>query len=1382
MKKLSILLSCYKGDTFIESYIENLLVSRYVDYTTLVAINFPFSHQNPEFIESQIRRYPDVVLVNHSDNISLYEAWNQAIRLSTTPYVANLNLDDRVAFDYYEGACEVLDIMQADVYSSRAYATDSVGEKNSRTRLQEHLADSRFGIDGIAEYGISDLVSIREGQIKKLSIPHCAPVWRRNLHEEHGFFDCRRFDFCADFEFWLRVAAGGGRFVLQKQTQTIFYQAPDTASDRLLHEKSSKIIEFWSSVFPPPNYTASHLGLKHDQLHYCLNLNAIFSRKEYFAHLDAAQISHIQSSIDLKRLEKLHFHLETKPFNIEAGDCTRRIAEFRDCLRGGQALLLCNGPSLNQVDFSKVDATELTIVGLNKIFLGFEKFKIKPRFLVGVNKKVLEQSVEQLNKLNITKFVSNRISSDVIPNDASTYRVNTVNLPKGAARFSLNPPDYIYEGWTVTHSALQILLYMGVKKVFIVGMDHRFSQHVEGAENKSSIIAGEDKDHFSPNYFGGGQSWDFPDLANSEISYQAALNAFVSAGGVVYDCTVNGACKIFPKLPIEVVYKDSMNRESDLHKVANPQISVICPFKNPGIYFSSAIASVLNQVGVALELLLIDDHSEDYSLDLAESWSRVEPRIRVLVNRYSRGVAGARNTGLDEARGEFIAFLDADDYFDKGALAARLTAIKRLAADLVHSTLRMISKEEHELGIIVGKRKTCSFMDAETNPAHLNSVMGRASLLRRFRFKEGLANGEDWLYLASILRSGIKSHYVENAGAVYRIHSSSAVMSAPLAHDDTLTQVVEWLYSPCMEDFAAPEFRGPLSKSNKETVLLSRKLNSFFTQLFRGKDDSIREYVENVNFINFLSQKCVEELIGTMQVPFVRTFQIPMANAGTLKAEIAASILRVVLNCGLNDIFPNLMPALSKVFLNAGDVLSASTDLLGPFIREMHVHFDETDVVAAYLVGKSPHGSMIDIGAHQGSALAPFLENDWKIWAFEPDHQNRAKLQQRLSNHRNKGNVQLETGCVSNKSQKGVPFYQSEESTGISGLSAFRATHKEAQRVDTVSLADYFQGQEMPVVDFLKIDTEGHDLFVLQGFPWERNRPKVIECEFEDLKTKPLGYRTKDMADFLVGKGYTVYVSEWHPILRYGQRHDWHRLMKYPCELACPESWGNLLAFSCPPEDAKLIELIKSNLIVSPSQSTNQQKETTGSSCERFIEAAPCYTSAGHNLWLYNKASAGKQNLLLFRHPAANSTASKEYQATVRVVCDYPIKLAVALARYDPKRPFEGRGLKAEVHAGKPWSAILKHRFREDYTAIKVQFEVLECQSPSCTLEIQEMSVEEVPPDSFSRANKLYREGKYAEALETYRALQKSFPKLGIYQVNANMALAKMKSSRNISK
>lgn len=205
--------------------------------------------------------------------------------------------------------------------------------------------------------------------------------------------------------------------------------------------------------------------------------------------------------------------------------------------------------------------------------------------------------------------------------------------------------------------------------------------------------------------------------------------------------------------------------------------------------------------------------------------------------------------------------------------------------------------------------------------------------------------------------------------------------------------------------------------------------------------------------------------------------------------------------------------------------------------------------------------TMIDVGAHFGTALAPFLDLSWDIYAFEPDQNNRSKLLEYLSNHKNKKYVTLDTRCVSNTSEKGLSFYCSEQSTGISGLSAFHETHVKAQEVDTTTLTDFFEMRTLPDIDFLKIDTEGHDLFVLQGFPWGRCTPKVIECEFEDSKTVPLGYTFHNIADFLIAKGYTVFVSEWHPIVRYGICHDWKQLTKYPCELSDDNAWGNLLAF-----------------------------------------------------------------------------------------------------------------------------------------------------------------------------------------------------------------------------
>src|SRR3546814_17135175 len=64
------------------------------------------------------------------------------------------------------------------------------------------------------------------------------------------------------------------------------------------------------------------------------------------------------------------------------------------------------------------------------------------------------------------------------------------------------------------------------------------------------------------------------------------------------------------------------------------------------------------------------------------------------------------------------------------------------------------------------------------------------------------------------------------------------------------------------------------------------------------------------------------------------------------------------------------------------------------------------------------------------------------------------------------------------------------------------------------------------------------------------------------------------MARFLLEKGYRVLVSEWHPIIRYGVRHDWRRLVAYPCELSDEVAWGNILAFRDPVDESKLAAVI----------------------------------------------------------------------------------------------------------------------------------------------------------------------------------------------------------------
>lgn len=258
------------------------------------------------------------------------------------------------------------------------------------------------------------------------------------------------------------------------------------------------------------------------------------------------------------------------------------------------------------------------------------------------------------------------------------------------------------------------------------------------------------------------------------------------------------------------------------------------------------------------------------------------------------------------------------------------------------------------------------------------------------------------------------------------------------------------------------------------------------------------------------------------------------------------------------------------VFLDKSDKSDIKT-IVGPFTKESNISFDETQLLSAY-VGDQKNGIMIDVGAHHGSAARPFLEKSWNVYGYEPDPNNRKVLIEKLSIY---NSFILSSCAVSDQAGEILDFYASEESTGISGLSSFTENHKKICQVTTTTLTDEINKLDIKNVDFLKIDTEGFDLMVLKGFPWEKMTPNIIECEFEDFKTVPLGYNFNDISNYLVSKGYTVYVSEWYPIIKYGSRHTWKRLFKYDNQEIDKSSWGNLLAFKETPHEESLIELLK---------------------------------------------------------------------------------------------------------------------------------------------------------------------------------------------------------------
>ncbi len=113
-------------------------------------------------------------------------------------------------------------------------------------------------------------------------------------------------------------------------------------------------------------------------------------------------------------------------------------------------------------------------------------------------------------------------------------------------------------------------------------------------------------------------------------------------------------------------------------------ISVIMPCYNAAPYLEEAVASVLDQSYPHVELCVVDDGSDDGSMVILQKLAAAHPARIQLLSQDRKGPYPARNVGLHHARGEFVAFLDADDYWDRACLEKLQRALSAHTADLAY--------------------------------------------------------------------------------------------------------------------------------------------------------------------------------------------------------------------------------------------------------------------------------------------------------------------------------------------------------------------------------------------------------------------------------------------------------------------------------------------------------------------------------------------------------------------------------------------------------------------------------------------------------------------------------------------------------------------------
>ncbi len=200
----------------------------------------------------------------------------------------------------------------------------------------------------------------------------------------------------------------------------------------------------------------------------------------------------------------------------------------------------------------------------------------------------------------------------------------------------------------------------------------------------------------------------------------------------------------------------------------NPVISVVIPVYNAERFLAATIESLRQQTFSSWEgLIALDPKSQDRSLAIARRLARLDPRLRIL-HSNGAGAAAARNTGLDAARGDYIAFLDADDLWLPQKLAFQVAAMIAGQARISCTAFRRISQDGMRSGRLIRppRRINCARLQQQ-NCMLMSSAMVQHSLVKATRFRD--IGCEDFAFWLDLLGGGEVAHGLQLDLVRYRI-------------------------------------------------------------------------------------------------------------------------------------------------------------------------------------------------------------------------------------------------------------------------------------------------------------------------------------------------------------------------------------------------------------------------------------------------------------------------------------------------------------------------------------------------------------------------------------------------------------------------------------
>lgn len=251
-----------------------------------------------------------------------------------------------------------------------------------------------------------------------------------------------------------------------------------------------------------------------------------------------------------------------------------------------------------------------------------------------------------------------------------------------------------------------------------------------------------------------------------------------------------------------------------------PKLSIIVPIYNAAKYLPQCIDSILSQTFTDFELILVNDGSTDESEKICLSCKEKDSRIKY-VFKENGGVASARKVGLECSSGEYIGWVDSDDWIEIDTLRIAYDAAKKEDVDIVCFGIRQIFPHQK---ITVEFKNTDMYENFLCYPIYMHSVWNK--LIKKSLFEDndidfgiGIITAEDLLVLFQLFHFAKKVSYIENVLYNYRCNSES-VSNTPLTKQKVLSDciVAQKQYLFCKKNNFLPAAKRYIFYRNKSSA------------------------------------------------------------------------------------------------------------------------------------------------------------------------------------------------------------------------------------------------------------------------------------------------------------------------------------------------------------------------------------------------------------------------------------------------------------------------------------------------------------------------------------------------------------------------------------